>query len=302
MSFEEEAKALRKAMKGMGTDEKAIIKTLCKHSNAERQEIKQQYQQMYGKNLVDDIKSEVSGNFEKCLVAMLEPLAEFEAKPIRDAIKGLGTDEDALIKHLCARDTREIAEAYQKLYGSSLEEDVASDVSGDWGRIMRILAMGKREAASEPIDMNKAQNDANTLYEAGKGQLGTDEDEFIRILCTRSFPQLKATCECYAQLDDKGLKKRIKKEMSGKLEKCLVTIVKCAQNRPEYFAELLHDSMSGIGTKDEDLIRLIVTESERDMKAITSEYLKMYGKNLVHDVKKDCSGDYEKLLVALIEK
>lgn len=49
MSFEEEAKALRKAMKGMGTDEKTIIKTLCKHSNAERQEIKKQYQQMYGK-------------------------------------------------------------------------------------------------------------------------------------------------------------------------------------------------------------------------------------------------------------
>lgn len=302
MSFEEEAKALRKAMKGMGTDEKAIIKTLCKHTNAERQEIKQQYQQMYGKYLVEDIKSEVGGNFEKCLVAMLEPLAEYEAKPIRDAIKGLGTDEDALIKNLCTRDTREIAEAYQRVYGSSLEEDVASDVGGDWGRVMRILAMGQRDEATKPVDMEMAQNDAKTLYEAGKGQLGTDEDEFIRILCTRSFPQLKATCECYVQLDDKGLKKRIKKEMSGKLEKCLVTIVKCALNRPEYIAELLHDSMSGMGTKDEDLIRLVVTESERDMKAVASEYLKIYGKNLVHDVKKDCSGDYEKLLVALIEK
>lgn len=38
--------------------------------------------------------------------------------------------------------------------------------------------------------------------------------------------------------------------------------MKCAQNRPEYIAELLHDSMSGMGTKDEDLIRLVVTESE----------------------------------------
>lgn len=39
------------------------------------------------KYLVEDLKSEVGGNFEKCLVAMLEPLAEFEAKLVRDAIK-----------------------------------------------------------------------------------------------------------------------------------------------------------------------------------------------------------------------
>ena len=73
--------------------------------------------------------------------------------------------------------------------------------------------------------------------------------------------------------------------MSGKLEKCLVTIgkiwnienlycyfrvksiffystVKCAINRPMYIAELLRHSMSGMGTKDEDLIFLVVTESE----------------------------------------
>ncbi len=29
------------------------------------------------------------------------------------------------------------------------------------------------------------------------------------------------------------------------------------------------------------------------MKSITSEYIKNYGNGLVHDVKKECSGDYE---------
>lgn len=70
-----------------------------------------------------------------------------------------------MIKQLCTRDTRDIAEAYQRLYGKNLEEDVASDVGGDWGRVMRILAMGNRDEASKPVDMEMAQNDAKELYE-----------------------------------------------------------------------------------------------------------------------------------------
>lgn len=45
---EEAANGLRKAMKGMGTDEKRIIKILGTSSNLERQEIKEQYMTMFG--------------------------------------------------------------------------------------------------------------------------------------------------------------------------------------------------------------------------------------------------------------
>ena len=45
-----------------------------------------------------------------------------------------------------------------------------------------------------------AQEDAQRLYQAGEGRLGTDESCFNMILATRSFPQLKATMEAYSRV------------------------------------------------------------------------------------------------------
>jgi annexin A7/11 len=53
----------------------------------------------------------------------------------------------------------------------------------------------------------------------------------VRILCSRSFPQLKATFEAYAQISGNDIEKAIKKEFSGDLEKCCLAICKSAKSK-----------------------------------------------------------------------
>ena len=54
------------------------------------------------------------------------------------------------------------------------------------------------------------------------GKWDTEESEFIRILCTHSFPQLNDIFEHYAKISSKSIEESIKSEMSGAMERgCL---------------------------------------------------------------------------------
>ncbi len=64
------------------------------------------------------------------------------------------------------------------------------------------------------------------MFKAGQGKVGTDEIEFVRILCSRSYSQLKVTFEEYYRIANTDIDKAIKKEMSGDLERACSAIGK----------------------------------------------------------------------------
>lgn len=60
--------------------------------------------------------------------------------------------------------------------------------------------------------------------------------------------------------------------------------VKSVKDKSSYFAKRLHESMSGFGTNDRALIRIVATRCEIDMVDIKNAYMSMYGKSLEADI------------------
>ncbi|XP_004607693.2 annexin A13 [Sorex araneus] len=297
-----DAKTLHKACKGMGTDEAAIIKILSSRTSDQRQQIKQQYKAAYGKDLEDVLKSELSGNFEKTALALLDQPREYDARQLHKAMKGLGTDESVLIEILCTRTNKEITaikEAYQRLFNNSLESDVKGDTSGSLEKILMSLLQANRDEEDD-VDKELAGQDAKDLYDAGEGRWGTDELAFNEVLAKRSYKQLRATFQAYQTLIGKDIEESIKEETSGNLQKAYLTLVKSAQDRAGYFADCLYEAMKGAGTDEKTLIHIIVTRAEVDLPEIKTKFQMKYEKSLADMVSSDTSGDFRKLLLALL--
>lgn len=66
--------------------------------------------------MIKDLKSELSGNFENLVLALMTPLPVFYAKELQEAISGAGTDEDVLIEVLCTMSNQEIHEIRQAFH------------------------------------------------------------------------------------------------------------------------------------------------------------------------------------------
>ncbi|KAI3362416.1 hypothetical protein L3Q82_012716 [Scortum barcoo] len=303
---EEDVSALRKAIEGIGTTEKTLIEVLTQRSNAQRQLIAKAYEKATGRTLVADLEGDTHGDFEDLLVALVTPPALYDCREVIGAIKdrvkakirhcfqGAGTTESTLTEIFASRTNaqiRALSEAYIAETGKSLIQDLQSEVSGDYGKALLILAEGKRDE-SPNVDSAKAKADAKALYEAGEKKWGTDEGKFIDILCHRSIPQLRQTLIEYKNISKKTLQESIKSEMSGDLEKLLVAMVKCVTNVPAYFAERLFKSMKGAGTTESILTRILASRSEIDLLDIRAEYKKLFGCSLYSQLESEVSGNY----------
>jgi annexin A7/11 len=300
---EKSAEELRKAMKGLGTDERRVINTLTACNAAQRQQIKVQFKTMYGKDLISDLKSELGGKLERVVLGLMDPVPVYNARCLRAAMKGAGTDEQDLIEILCTTTNEEvlaITEAYKKEIKRNLEKDVMSETSGHFKRLLVSVLQGNREAEGE-VDAGKAKADAQALYDAGEGKFGTDESKFNQILAARSFSHLRVVFAEYKNISGHTMQKAIGREFSGDIEKGLLALVNCVENRPAYFARRLQQSMKGLGTNDDDLIRLCVSRAEVDMEDIKVEFQRQFKKTLQSYIKDDTSGDYEKILLAIVK-
>ena len=138
-----DAQALYSAGEGRwGTDEATFIRIFANRSAAEMACINQCYTQLRGKGLLKAIDKEFSGDIKKLLQTvvggLLDPPGYFATR-IREAVRGLGTNDTKLVRVIVSRceiDLAYIKQAYQKIYHRDLLSDVRSDTSGYYRDIL----------------------------------------------------------------------------------------------------------------------------------------------------------------------
>ncbi|XP_063077209.1 annexin A11-like isoform X2 [Engraulis encrasicolus] len=240
-----DVEVLRTAMKGFGTDECAIIELLGSRTSKQRVPLVAGYKTSFGKDLIKDLKAEISGNLELLVLAMLKPQAELDAFEIRDAIRGLTTDEVCLIEILSSRTNAEIQEInkiFKAAFEIPLDKAIENETSGHFRRLLISLAQGNRAEKDQP-DESEVKLDAQKLYEAGEDRFGADESQFNAILCARSTAHLKAVFHEYQQMCGIPIEQSICNEMSGNLREGMLAVVKCIKKSSVFFAEGLHKAL-----------------------------------------------------------
>ncbi|XP_041083792.1 annexin A10-like [Polyodon spathula] len=296
-----DAEMLYGAFQGMGCDKDVLIDILTQRSNAQRLMIAEAYREVYGRDLITDLKENLSHHFKQVMVGLMYPPVLYDVHELRHAMKGAGTDENCLIDILASRTNEEIyriKEAYSMEYNSDLQQDLYFETSGHFRDTLINLVQGVRaQGYADPV---MAAQDAMVLWEACQQKTGGHKNMLQMILCNKSYQQLWMVFQEFQSISGQDITSAIRSCYDGYFQELCVAIILCVRDRSSYFAYRLYNAIHELGFHNQTVIRILVSRSEVDLMNIRRRYKERYGKSLFHDIKHYASGHYERALIALL--
>jgi hypothetical protein len=135
-----DVEALYKAGAGkIGTDEQAFINIIATASPQHLDALFYTYGQKYGKSLDTVIRDEMGGASGKALANLATPAHVLFSDKILNAMKGVGTEDDKLIRLLCSQRGRHLKAAgkhFLEVNRKSISAWVGEETSGDYKTIL----------------------------------------------------------------------------------------------------------------------------------------------------------------------
>nr|CAE01321.1 intermediate filament IF-Fb [Ciona intestinalis] len=300
-----DAELLYKAMQGLGTDEETISEILTKRTKAQRLVIAKHYEEKYKKELLKDLESELSGNFLSVVQHLMWRKSVLDARALRKAIKGFGTDEAVLIEILCtqsSKDIEDIKRDYYEVFERDLTKDIESETSGVFKKFLVAIMKANRPADSGAVVSNLADEDAKALFEMGVKQWSPSNDRFLEIFTQRSYQHLWYLFkQSWPKLTAADLIETVEKECPKDLVRGLKTLIRFSTCIPPlYYAIQINETMAGKGTEEKQLTYIVTTRSEIDLIDVKEEYERVFGVKVEKRVEDETSGKYKKILLDLL--
>ncbi|KAL7619180.1 hypothetical protein Lser_V15G04162 [Lactuca serriola] len=298
-----DAELLNKACHGWGTDEKGVIAILAHRNATQRKLIREAYQDMYDEDLVNRLEHELSGDLERAVYRWNLDPADRNAVLASVAIHKEPHDYRVIIELSCTLSPGELADvkhAYHCRYKRSLEEDIASHTSDDLRKLLVGLVSIHRYQGDE-VNLKLANSESIILRNAIEEKTFNHE-EILRIITTRSKPQLMATLNHYKDEHGCNMTKHLKDDRDNEYTETLRTTLRCMSDPIKYFEKVIRNAIKNSGTNEDALTRVIVTRAEKDLEIIMEQYYKRNSVPLDHAIAKETSGHYKKFLLALLGK
>lgn len=166
-----------------------------------------------------------------------------------------------------------------------------------------MIIAATRQEESAPVMPQSVESDVKELHRATEGKVGTEQLTVCSILTNRSDGYIRALAQAYEHKYRIPLETVLKKEFSGHMEDALVQMVRCGADRAMLGALSLEECMKGPGTKDEMLVSRVVRLhwDRANMSQVKGAYRVRFKRDLVNRIKGETSGDYERILVAMVE-
>mmetsp|Transcript_493 Transcript_493/g.665 ORF Transcript_493/g.665 Transcript_493/m.665 type:complete len:340 (-) Transcript_493:311-1330(-) len=304
--IEEVCNEIRSACKGWGTNEKRLIEAIGSTTGEDRMKIAIKYQDMFEKDLIDVMEGECGdGNLGLALQFLARSPVAAECAMIKKACDGLGTNEKLLYTILSGRSNEDM-ELLKKTFYKLYTEDLTSLVVSESGGSLKKVVVASLQAAEEEWDPDyhteeKAAEDSETIYEAGQGRFGSDPEELIKTIVMSPPKHLKMVNFQYADKYGYTLLKALEEELGGDGESAALFTLSMKLKPYETLAKLIKSACAGFGT-DELLLTCCIIRYQDLLPHVCIAHEDLFEKSVQQRVKDECRGDYERLLLALVNK
>jgi annexin A7/11 len=227
---EYDADLLYKAMKGIGSDKDIITEVLCFRNPERINQIKEKFQEKYGKDLVAEIKSETSGDYQKIVLKLLEGDRTQDGKADVEKCSGIadelykagegkiGTDESIFIKYFTSLSPNElliVCKEYHKKYKKNMLDVIENEFGGNEKKLLTVMLY----ALFSPSEFFAKQ-----IMESIKG-IGTDDVKLIRSVITRYSIDMKKVKKYFKKMYNKELLDEVKDDVTGSYGKILEALI-----------------------------------------------------------------------------
>ena len=227
---EYDADLLYKAMKGVGSDKDIITEVLCFRNPERINQIKEKFQEKYGKDLVAEIKSETSGDYQKIVLKLLEGDRTQDGKADVEKCSGIadelykagegkiGTDESIFIKYFTSLSPNElliVCKEYHKKYKKNMLDVIENEFGGNEKKLLTVMLY----ALFSPSEFFAKQ-----IMESIKG-IGTDDVKLIRSVITRYSIDMKKVKKYFKKMYNKELLDEVKDDVTGSYGRILEALI-----------------------------------------------------------------------------